>query len=95
MCRLARILAWRSQRVEEPDTTKSHRSTVSGIAVPGHSGSVASLEEWLDPARLGSDYVPSGFKGADGGPRLFPGHLFGLSLSNEDRRALVAYLKTL
>jgi hypothetical protein len=61
----------------------------------GHSGAVASLDDWLDPARLRDDYVPTGFKGAGRAPRPVPGHLFGLSLSNEDRRALVAFLKTL
>jgi hypothetical protein len=61
----------------------------------GHEGSVASLEDWLDPARLRHDYVPTGFKGAGREPRPVPGHLFGLSLDDEDKRALVAFLKTL
>jgi hypothetical protein len=61
----------------------------------GHSGSVATLEDWLDPARLRGNYVPTAFKGADGGPRAVSGHVFGLSLSHEDRQALVAFLKTL
>lgn len=29
----------------------------------GHDGSVTTLEQWFDPARLRDDYVPSGFKG--------------------------------
>lgn len=57
----------------------------------GHSGSVATLEEWLDPARLDDDYVPTGF----GVPGPVRGHPFGLDLSDEDRRALIAFLKTL
>jgi hypothetical protein len=61
----------------------------------GHSGWVATLEDWLDPARLRPDYLPTGFKGAGGRPRPVPGHQFGLRLSDEDRRALVAFLETL
>jgi hypothetical protein len=28
-----------------------------------HNGSVATLEDWFDPARVRDDYVPTGFKG--------------------------------
>jgi cytochrome c2 len=58
----------------------------------GHGGQAASLEEWLDPRRLDDDYVPRGTH-MDPGP--IRGHTFGLSLSEEDRRALIAFLKTL
>jgi len=61
----------------------------------GHSGAALSLEEWLNPARLRPDYVPSGFKGHDGQARSIPGHPFGLRLSEAARRDLIAYLKTL
>ena len=61
----------------------------------GHDGSVRSLEEWFDPARLGDDYVPSGFKGYRVTHRAVPGHEFGLKLDAEDRAALIAFLKTL
>ena len=61
----------------------------------GHDGAVATLEDWFDPARLRTDYVRTGFKGAGGAPRAVAGHPFGISLSDEDRRALVAFLKTL
>ena len=44
-----------------------------------HAGAVKSVEEWLDPARL---------------PRV-PGHPFGLTLTVDDRRALIAFLETL
>jgi len=44
-----------------------------------HSGAVRTLEEWFDPRRL----------------RTVPGHPFGLALAPEDRRALIAFLKTL
>ncbi len=42
-----------------------------------------------------SDYVPTGFRGAGVKTRAVKGHLFGLALSAEDRRALIAFLKTL
>lgn len=59
-----------------------------------HDGSVASLEQLLDPARLDektkSRLAPLGFaRGSLGG------HRFGLELSAADRKALLAYLKTL
>jgi len=60
-----------------------------------HSGSVATLEDWFDPRRLLEDYVPTGFKGYGVKTCVVPGHEFGLKLSTEDRRALVAFLKTL
>jgi hypothetical protein len=44
-----------------------------------HQGAVKSLEEWLDPNRLSRA----------------PGHAFGLNLSTNDRRALIAFLRTL
>jgi hypothetical protein len=44
-----------------------------------HQGAVKSLEEWLDPNRLAR----------------VPGHPFGLKLNDADRRALIAFLKTL
>ena len=60
-----------------------------------HSGSIASLEEWLDPARLRDDYLPKGWNPPDTRMRPIPGHRFGLNLSAEDKRALIAFLKTL
>ena len=44
-----------------------------------HSGAAATLEEWFDPGRTAR----------------IPGHPFGLDLSPEDRRALIAFLRTL
>jgi hypothetical protein len=49
----------------------------------------------FDPARVRNDYVPTGFKGAVGRARPVPGHPFGLALSDDDRRALIAFLETL
>jgi hypothetical protein len=60
-----------------------------------HSGSVATLEDWFDPARLRDDYVPTGFKGYGVKTRAVKGHDFGLKLSAEDKRALIAFLRTL
>jgi hypothetical protein len=60
-----------------------------------HDGSVATLEEWFDPARLRDDYVPSGFKGYKITRRSVPGHEYGLRLSPDDKAALIAFLKTL
>jgi tetratricopeptide (TPR) repeat protein len=59
-----------------------------------HDGSVASLEQLLDPARLDpkakSRLAPLGFERGSLG-----GHRFGLDLPDAERKALVAYLKTL
>jgi hypothetical protein len=56
---------------------------------------VATLEDWLDPARLRDDYVPTGFRGAGVRTRAVKGHPYGLDLGSEDRRALIAFLRTL
>jgi hypothetical protein len=60
-----------------------------------HDGSVASLEEMFDPARLSDDHVPGGFLGYKVEHRAIPGHEFGLRLSPSDRARLVAFLRTL
>jgi hypothetical protein len=60
-----------------------------------HSGSVATLEDWFDPARLQSDYRPTGYTGYGIKQRAVPGHPFGLGLSPEDKRSLIAFLRTL
>jgi hypothetical protein len=60
-----------------------------------HNGSVATLEDWFDPRRLRSDYVPTGFAGYGVRRRAVPGHEFGLQMSAADKRALIAFLKTL
>lgn len=61
----------------------------------GHDGACATLEDWFDPGRVCDDYVPTGFKGLGVRSRPVKGHLFGLSLSPEERGALIAFLKTL
>ncbi|MCI0388329.1 MAG: hypothetical protein MOB07_06140 [Acidobacteria bacterium] len=60
-----------------------------------HNGSVATLEDWFDPRRLRDDYAPTGFKGYGVKARAVKGHEFGLKLSPEDKKALIAFLKTL
>lgn len=60
-----------------------------------HNGSVATLEDWFDSARLRDDYIPTGFKGYDGRTRSVRGHRFGLDLSPEEKKALISFLKTL
>jgi hypothetical protein len=64
-------------------------------ALLGHDGSVSTLEEWFDPARLNDDYIPSGFKGYKATHRAVPGHEFGLKLNAEDKVLLIAFLRTL
>jgi hypothetical protein len=60
-----------------------------------HSGSVATLEDWFDPARLRDDYVPTGFKGYGLKTRAVRGHEFGLKLKPDEKKALIAFLMTL
>ena len=60
-----------------------------------HNGSVATLEDWFDPKRLSAQYVPTGFKGYGMQTRAVKGHEFGLNLSTDDKRALIAFLRTL
>ncbi|HYE89083.1 MAG TPA: hypothetical protein VEA16_22185 [Vicinamibacterales bacterium] len=60
-----------------------------------HNGSVATLEDWFDPARLRDDYVPTGWIGFGVKTRAVKGHPFGLNLNADDRAALIAFLKTL
>jgi hypothetical protein len=60
-----------------------------------HDGSCATLEDWFDPRRLRDDYVPTGFKGYGVQHRAVKGHEYGLDLSAEDKRALIAFLRTL
>ncbi len=58
----------------------------------GHGGQAATLEEWFDPARLEDGYVPKGFHLA---PGPIEGHEKGLDLTPDEKRDLIAFLKTL
>ena len=60
-----------------------------------HNGSVATLEDWFDERRLRDDYVPTGFVGYGVKTRAVKGHEFGLKLPAKEKRALIAFLKTL
>ncbi len=61
----------------------------------GHSGWCATLDDWFDPRRVRDDYLPTGFKPYGAKTYAVKGHPFGLDLSEEDRKALIAFLKTL
>ena len=61
----------------------------------GHSGWCATLEDWFDPRRTRDDYMPTGFKPYGVKTYAVKGHPFGLDLSAEDKKALIAFLKTL
>ena len=60
-----------------------------------HNGSVATLEDWFNPQRLRDDYIPTGFVGYGLKTRPVRGHEFGLYLSPNEKKALIAFLKTL
>lgn len=60
-----------------------------------HSGSIGSLEEWFDPARIRDGYRSKGWNPPDSKSRPIPGHTFGLNLSDADKKALIAFLRTL
>jgi hypothetical protein len=60
-----------------------------------HDASVTSLEEMFDVARLSPDYEPQGWNPPGVTRRAVPGHAFGLSLSAEDRSALLAFVRSL
>jgi len=60
-----------------------------------HDGSLASLEEMFDPERLRPDFQPKGWNPPGKTKRAVPGHEFGLHLTLEERRQLIAFLRTL
>jgi hypothetical protein len=61
----------------------------------GHSGWCATLDDWLDPARLNDDYIPTGFRPYGSKTYAVKGHPFGLNLTPEEKKDLIAFLKTL
>jgi Cytochrome c len=61
----------------------------------GHSGWCATLEDWFDPERLNDDYVPTGFKPYGTKTYAVRGHEFGLDLTPQEKKDLIAFLKTL
>ena len=60
-----------------------------------HDGSLTSLEQMFDPARLDPQYQPKGWNPPGAKTRAVPGHMFGLSLGPDDKGALLAFLRTL
>jgi hypothetical protein len=60
-----------------------------------HDGSVASLEEMFDPDRLKADHIPGGWKGIGVPNHAVAGHPFGLGLNADDKKALLAFLRSL
>jgi hypothetical protein len=60
-----------------------------------HDGSVTSLEEMFDPARLNADYEPKGWSPPGVTKRAVPGHTFGVSLRPDEKSALLAFLRSL
>lgn len=60
-----------------------------------HNGNLTTLEEVLDSARLHDNYVPTGFRPPHLKTMPVKGHTFGTDLSEADKQALIAFLKTL
>jgi hypothetical protein len=61
----------------------------------GHSGWCATLEDWLDPERENDDYVPTGFIPYGKKTYAVKGHPYGLDLTPQEKKDLIAFLKTL
>lgn len=60
-----------------------------------HSGYVTTLEEMFNPARQKDDFIPSGFNPNVNKPFAVKGHSFGLDLNEDDKKALIAFLRSL
>ena len=60
-----------------------------------HSGYFATLEDMFDKKRLESNYVPTGYKPAALATMPVSGHKYGLDLDDTDRKALIAFIKSL
>ena len=60
-----------------------------------HDGSLASLEEMFDQARLTADYHSKGWNPPGTTTRAVTGHTFGLALERNDKAALLAFLRSL
>lgn len=60
-----------------------------------HDGSVASLEEMFNPARLQETHSPGGYRPPGQETKAIVGHEFGLQLSAAEREQLIAFLNTL
>ena len=60
-----------------------------------HQGAVATLEEMFNPERVKDTHVPGGWRPFGTQSYAIKGHEFGLSLSQEEREQLIAFLRTL
>ena len=61
----------------------------------GRRSTCPILEEASRGVEIRNDYLPKGWNPPDTRARAIPGHRFGLDLAAEDKRALIAFLKTL
>jgi hypothetical protein len=60
-----------------------------------HDGSLASLEEMFDPDRLKESHVAGGWNPPGVKTRAVIGHEFGLKLTPDEKKSLLAFLRTL
>lgn len=60
-----------------------------------HGGHLTALEEVLSAKRLQNDFVPSGYMPPNVKSMAVKGHPFGLELSDQEKKALIAYLKSI
>jgi hypothetical protein len=60
-----------------------------------HDGHLATLEDMFDSARLSPNYTPTYFKPLGVTQMAVPGHTFGMELKPDDKKALVAFIKSL
>jgi hypothetical protein len=60
-----------------------------------HDGSITTLEELFDAARLDSNYERRGWSPPDASKGAVPGLEFLTTLKVEDKAALIAFLKSL
>jgi hypothetical protein len=60
-----------------------------------HDGHLKNLEDVFDSARLSPAYTPTYFKPIGVQQMAVPGHPFGMELPVEDKKALVAFIKSL
>jgi hypothetical protein len=60
-----------------------------------HNGHLTKLEEVLDAKRLSNNYKPSGYLPPHVKSMAVKGHPFGLNLTDKEKTALIAYLKSL
>ncbi len=60
-----------------------------------HDGAASSLEELFDPDRLSESHVRGGYSPPGVKTKAIEGHEFGLKLTAEERKQMIAFLRTL